>query len=491
MSLPKLTTATVILSTLWFAAALSAQTAETPTTSDTVSKVRIVRLSEVKGEVQMDRANGRGMETAITNLPIVEHSKVSTAMGAAEVEFEDNSTLRVGPDSLVEFEKLERMANGATVSWVHVLKGTAYVSLMKSSVGNQFALMFGGQKLDLPPASHIRLETDTNEARLAVLDGTVQVPGESGLVPVSKKRTVTFTFTSSTEPSVANHVSTEPLDGWDKDAVGYHSRLAMVSSLNNSPYVYGMNDMMYYGNFVDAGGCGQMWRPYFAGAAWDPYSNGSWAWYGNSGYSWVSPYPWGWTPYHTGSWTMCPGMGWGWQPGGAWNGLNNTAMLPLQRSPRSITPVGPPALPSHPPRTGEATLIPVNQRPLVRSEVASPESFVFRRDSAGLGVPRETLGKLDKLSNEAMTHGTASTRIYVSAPTENRGMSGRAGAANPTMLGTNVHRGAAPSRGQEPSYTSIPSGGANASNTNSASRAATPMPSSGSHGPSSTSGRPK
>jgi len=115
MSLPRVTAATVFLSTLWFAAALPAQTAETRTTSDNASKVRIVRLSEVKGDVQMDRAIGRGMENAIANLPIVEQTRLQTAAGAAEVEFEDNSTMRIGPNSIVEFPKLERMPNGSPV----------------------------------------------------------------------------------------------------------------------------------------------------------------------------------------------------------------------------------------------------------------------------------------------------------------------------------------------------------------------------------------
>ncbi len=42
--------------------ALSAQTTDAAATSSGVSKVRIVRLSEVKGQVQLDRNNGRGFE---------------------------------------------------------------------------------------------------------------------------------------------------------------------------------------------------------------------------------------------------------------------------------------------------------------------------------------------------------------------------------------------------------------------------------------------
>jgi hypothetical protein len=443
MSLPRVIAATVSLSTLWFAAALSAQTAEAHPTSDNASKVRIVRLSEVKGDVQMDRAIGRGMENAVANLPIVEQTRLQTAEGAAEVEFEDNSTLRMGPNSIVEFPKLERLQNGSTVSWARVVKGTAYVSLMKSSLANQFTLLFGAQSVLLPPSSHIRLEMGTADARLAVMDGSLKLQGSTGEVEVAKKKTVTFNLATAGELSVDSHLAAEPLDAWDKDAVGYHQRLAMVSSLNSSQYAYGMNDMMYYGSFMDAGSCGgggMMWRPYFASAGWDPYSNGSFAWYGNAGYSWVSPYPWGWTPYHSGSWNFCPGMGWGWQPGGSWMGLNNTAMLPAQ----SGSGGGYPRLPVHPPASGASTMVPVNMKPLVRSELKSADSFEFRRDSAGMGIPRDTLGKLNKFSEQTMTHGTARTDVFVSAPRIDNGMNGRAGTSNSAMLGATIHRGAAP-----------------------------------------------
>ncbi len=182
-------------------------------------------------------------------------------------------------------------------------------------------------------------------------------------------------------------------------------------ALNNSPYAYGLDDMGYYGSFMNAGGCGSMWRPYFASAAWDPYSNGVWAWYQGAGYSWVSPYPWGWTPYHYGNWAYCPGVGYGWQPGGAWNGLNNIAAFGPGNGPVHV-----PVRPARPPIAGERTLTVVNLKPLVRSEGTSDDSFVARRDSAGLGVPREGLGNLNKLSQHALDRGTATTFNYTSGP---------------------------------------------------------------------------
>lgn len=435
-------TAAAFLSTLLFASLLPAQTAETASPSAGVSKVRIVRLSEVKGAVELDRNIGRGFETVMPNMPIVENSQLRTEVGTAEVEFEDNSTLRLAPNSMAAFPQLDRLATGATASSVRLEKGTAYVSLLKSK-SNEFNLLVGDQKLQLLPDSHIRLEMDGSEAKLAVLDGTVQVNGPSGTQDVHKKETLTFQMTGQAQPSLAKNIASEPFDSWDKESTQYHSNVASLSAFGNSPYAYGLNDMAYYGSFMDAGGCGMMWQPYFVSTDWTPYSNGAWAYYpGGAGYSWVSPYPWGWMPYHYGSWSFCPGYGYGWMPGGAWTGLNNGPML---MSRVGATGGGGRVLPSpvHPPSAGAPSMVSVNLKPLVRSEVASPESFVFRKDSAGLGVPRSELGKLDKLSRETEAHGTASTRIYVSAAPS--GVYGRGPQASSSLAPVSIHRGSAPS----------------------------------------------
>jgi hypothetical protein len=307
-----------------------------------------------------------------------------------------------------------------------------YVSLLKTRA-NEFTLLFGQQKLELPPASHVRLIVEGTEAKLAVLDGTVHIDGPlggqsggaSGPMDVSKNKTVSYNLQGQTQATVAKNVeSYDELDTWDQKDAKYHAQTVPVTALNSSPYAYGLDDMAYYGGFMNAGGCGSMWRPYFASAAWDPYSNGVWAWYAGAGYSWVSPYPWGWTPYHYGNWAYCPGVGYGWQPGGAWNGLNNIAANGPVNGPVHfpVRPVGPPV-------AGGRTLTVVNLKPLVRSEVASDDSFVARRDSAGLGVPREGLGNLNKLSEHALNRGTATTFNYMSGPFAERA-DGRSGETN-------------------------------------------------------------
>ncbi len=408
---------------------------EPSTPVSTNSKVRIVRLSEVKGEVQLDRLTGKGFEGAMANLPVTEGAKLKTGNGVAEVEFEDNSTVRVGQNSLVEFPRLELLPSGAKASGINVLQGIVYVSLVNTK-GNEFSVKFGQQTVNLPPDTHIRLQMTPSEANLAVMHGDVQVQEPSGTTAVGKNKTATFNLTEqSQQPVIAKSLTDQPLDAWDQNAVQYHKSYANATSFGNSPYSYGISDMNYYGSFVS--GCGgSLWRPYFTSASWDPYGSGAWAYYPSAGYSWVSPYPWGWTPYHYGSWSFCQGLGWGWQPGGIWMGLANNSFV---SQPTGSSGTLRPRPPSHPPVTAQSSLVPVNLKALPTSSLSEHDKFVFRNDSAGLGVPRGTLGKLNGFSGQAAQHGMASTNIYYAGErgsAEAGARAGNAGQASSAGLGS-------------------------------------------------------
>ena len=228
-----------------------AATSETSNATPGNSKVRIVRLSEVKGEVQLDRNTGRGFESAMANLPVTEGAKLKTGDGVAEVEFEDNSTVRIGQNSLVQFPLLELLPSGAKSSAVNVLQGMVYVNLMNTK-GNEFTVAFGQEKLNLPPDSHVRLQLTPSEASLAVLHGEAMVNEPSGSTVVGKNKTMTFNLAGQSPPVIAKSVAQQPLDSWDNEAVQYHKSYANASSFGNSPYAYGINDMNYYGSFVNA-----------------------------------------------------------------------------------------------------------------------------------------------------------------------------------------------------------------------------------------------
>jgi hypothetical protein len=157
-------------------------------------------------------------------------------------------------------------------------------------------------------------------------------------------------------------------------------------------------------------------------------------------------------------------------PGGMWSDLNNLGMFPssyLGGVPvTGGSGIMAPHPPTHAPRPGEPAVTPVNIKPVIRSGVATgSDSFVFRKDSAGMGVPRETLGHLEKFSHQADNRGLASTPVYMNVPATSTGR-----VNNTSMLGSTVHRGSAPPTYQGPEQggsfsrsNSGPSGGNNAS----------------------------
>jgi hypothetical protein len=396
------------------------------------SHVRIVRLSEVKGMLALDRKTGLGFEQTMQNMPIVEGAKLRTADGYAEVEFEDNSTLRLAPNSQVDFPLLALRSSGAKASTMNVVKGTVYVST-ENTKGNEFLLEAGEAKMMVAPSTHLRLEFDEGKTVVSVFKGSVEVQRGSDTTVVDKKQSLTL---GADQMTVAKKVAEMPYDAWDKESIDYHDRYSKANAFAGSGNAYGLSDLNYYGSFINAGGCGQMWQPYMVSAGWNPYANGVWALYPGAGYSWVSPYPWGWLPYHSGSWAFCQGVGWGWQPGGNWNGLNNIAggiagggVSPtagaggtgvLAKNPVH-SPLRP-ALPQTAAGAAKPSLVLLNQRPMVFSKEDKPGNFVFQKDSAGLGVPRGSLGNLNHISNDVGRHGSASMPVYAATP--NGGMEG-------------------------------------------------------------------
>ena len=400
-------------------------THEDQATTRSVSQIRIVRLSQVRGEVQLDRKTGQKFEAAFTNLPIIAGEQLRTEQGVAEVEFEDNSSLRIVTDSQIDFPQLGRSDSGATTTTVRLVRGSMYVSLASSKIPADFTVRVGSETLTLAPSSHFRVDLTGSTARLTVFQGEVTAVSNSGSLIVGKRKAATFDLTAEAVPTLARMDEPSPFDAWDKNAVDYHKTLAVAATYANTPYSYGVNDLAYYGSFSDVGGCGAMWRPYLATASFDPYASGIWSWYPASGYSWVSPYPWGWTPYHSGSWNYCAsGGGWGWQPQGGWNGLQNQPAALKFKAPGGLRP-RPPAKPVG----GQPTSIGVNLSRMQASKLGADGAFVFHGESAGLGVPRGVFSNLNKISEHAVERGSVTRslsetqveRTYVSTATVSRG----------------------------------------------------------------------
>ena len=151
------------------------------------SQARIVRLSDVQGSVQINKNTGMGFESAFLNLPITQGSEVRTHdRGRAEIEFEDGSSLRLTPNTTVEFSTLGLIDSGKRISVINLVAGMAYVNWLGNS-GDQFSLNFSREKIALERAAHFRVETAPEVAHLAVFKGDVEVESPGGKVDGREK----------------------------------------------------------------------------------------------------------------------------------------------------------------------------------------------------------------------------------------------------------------------------------------------------------------
>jgi hypothetical protein len=379
------------------------------------SKARIVRLSEVEGTVQIDRAAGDGFDKAFINLPVIEGCKLKTGKDSrAEVEFEDGGTLRLAPDSEVDFTRLALGDNGQKLNTVQLVSGTVYANLhpknANSKAGDQFVLNFARESVAVSEAAHFRVDLADDAATIAVFKGKLNATSPAGQVEVAEKHSATIELAKD-DPArkdtfaIAKNYEAEPSDAWDRQQTDYHDRYASAGGSGiNSPYGYGMSDLNYYGNFMTVPGYGSVWQPYFIGAGWSPFQDGGWAFYPGFGYMWVSGYPWGWMPYSYGNWAFAPGFGWVWQPG-YWN--------PWYGIPQVVNPPVRTKVPT-PPVRGHQTVM-VGLGLAANPAVGAPRRLTINPGSAGFGVPRGSVRHLDRAA-KTMTQTSHPVTVATAPP---------------------------------------------------------------------------
>lgn len=329
------------------------------------NSARIVRLSLVDGHVTIDRADGQGSVDAMLNMPAVQGAEIRTGdNGYAELEFERGSTVRLTPNSILHIDQLARRDDGKAATAVTVNDGVVYFDLQKGEA-DTFRVAAAGQQLEIPKQAHFRLDATDSDGEIAVFNGVVKVNG-SAVNDVEVKKDETLRFDTNGSPyQLAKNVDSESSDSWDQERSGYRDAYSYRSSPYSgysSNYVYGLNDLSYWGNYTDVPGWGWMWRPYDVAYNWSPFADGAWVFYPSWGWTWVSAYPWGWAPYRYGQWAFVPNYGWCWQPSPANTWANWHAVPPTVGSSSVIASGGSP-LPPRPPRPpikGGPTVLLVN-----------------------------------------------------------------------------------------------------------------------------------
>lgn len=278
--------------------------------------VRVVRLSFVDGTVMVRRPGSTVWEQGHVNTPVEEGFSIKTEAGSfAEVEFENETTARLGQLSQMDFTELALAPNGSKINRITFDYG--YGTFNFSPLGRH------GHDVDdvkvgtamLTPNNKAEFRTDYKNGALEVevLSGALEaeIPGQK-----SAKLTKGKILSSPTEEAYTITTGIQP-DSWDKwvRARDVQADLAYNDSpVGLSRPVDGWADLNEYGAWGFFPGYGYAWSPFVA-AGWSPFSDGTWGFYPQFGYTWISNEPWGWLPFHYGNWTYSPSFGYLWQPG--------------------------------------------------------------------------------------------------------------------------------------------------------------------------------
>src|SRR5436305_5626275 len=121
------------------------------------SHARIVRLSYVDGDVEIDKGDGRGVNTAYMNMPVAHGWKLWARNGQAEAELEDGSSIRVTPDTIVAFTDLSLDSRGHRNTTVELQQGAAYFDIHRRD-DDRFNLEIGRERVELVRSAHLRVD---------------------------------------------------------------------------------------------------------------------------------------------------------------------------------------------------------------------------------------------------------------------------------------------------------------------------------------------
>ncbi|MDR3699866.1 MAG: FecR family protein [Candidatus Sulfopaludibacter sp.] len=273
-------------------------------------QVRYARLGEFSGPVEVQLHPADEWMPAERNLPLPESAWVRTGAGArVEMELDDGSVCRLGPDSQGGFSDYTLLSTGQRVTLISLDHGVAYFT-GRPQGKDALTLAAPGMQVILVKKARIRLEAETAWTRLSILEGSARFSSPTAEIDLVQGQ---YTRVEPDNPArfvLDRGIAEMALDRWNAER---DKALASPVSAGHVAERYGVADLDAAGQWIETGAYGAVWQPKTP-AGWVPYQNGRWRWYDAMGYTWVSDDAWGWLPFHYGRWTRTSDLGWIWAP---------------------------------------------------------------------------------------------------------------------------------------------------------------------------------
>jgi hypothetical protein len=273
-------------------------------------QARYARLGEFEGKVEVQVHAADAWTIAERNLALPESSWLRTGPGSRlEIELDEGSAWRLGPDTQVELSDYSRLSTGQRVTVLSLERGVAYFT-GEPEGKDALSLAVPGAQITLLRGARVRLEAQSTWSRISIIEGVVRFSSPSAELDLREGQTVRVEPANTSRFFLDREVASMDLDRWSEER---DKALASAVSASHVPHRYGVADLDAAGEWVQTGDLGLVWKPK-APEGWAPFQKGRWRWYDALGYTWVSDETWGWLPYHYGRWTRRETLGWVWAP---------------------------------------------------------------------------------------------------------------------------------------------------------------------------------
>jgi len=274
------------------------------------------RLSYVKGDVYIQRAQDLGYEKGEVNLVVIAGDKLGTREGRAEIQLGRRNYLRLDRDTLVDMVNLP--SRDGDLTKLHLISGSIYVRVNNLDREKNFEIHTPDASFYLMQEGLYRVDIlESKETEFRAYSGSAEAAAEEGSVLVRDGEQITAANGRFASSPGSLYSRRDDFGDWNAGRDAIFARRLTKTYLPEDYSDY-ESELSSYGRWAYEAPYGNVWVPTISDYDWRPYYNGRWVWYPIIGWTWVSYEPWGWCTSHYGRWGWRFGLGWYWIPQHHW-----------------------------------------------------------------------------------------------------------------------------------------------------------------------------
>jgi hypothetical protein len=269
------------------------------------------RISLVQGQALIQTKDAEEWADASVNFPIADGDRIMTEQdGRVELQLKNGTYVRAGEESQIDIIALS-FDQGKSFIHLNQLEGKTYVNhrpITGEALSLYIDLPYGVLSAYVP--SRFRVDLTSSEAKISVLEGSVEFNRDGRPIPLTQGKTLI-----AKEGGYAEVAQLYGRDAWDQWNEARDNELFQRRYVQKfippdlEPYGY---EMEGNGRWVYTPEYQYVWVPTVV-VGWAPFRYGHWAWR-RGVYCWVPQEPWGWVPFHYGRWVSIHNHGWAWVP---------------------------------------------------------------------------------------------------------------------------------------------------------------------------------